>query len=374
MNQLTTQCSGRYRAADLNVRQHDAPWVSRVRCGRWLTQKYAGHRIVERRNRMATSRKRMQRVVPLAMALGITAICVFATTAHAQLLGGDFRNTTLNMGKGMGGDLPLNVQTDQGKPQATGGVTVKEGDKVSFDYRGTLETKTAGFWRGEKDKTYRVLLRNADGKGVAIVEMQGLVRWNTDRNVTVGEDNFLKITIDSDGEKFVQITAREIKDGRLHIVAADGSRHTIYNLSCDFSASIEKTAHYADKPSKTQPARTSQIEFIKGKVSGLSMRTVAGPKSLFDTTLDLSEKDPKSTVVITLEGRPTQEFRILTGDVVNIDGFTDMKGKHEMMGGLLILSELQKRVVGKEIVLKCRKIGREGENDIYGVASFELLK
>lgn len=116
------------------------------------------------------------------------------------------------------------------------------------------------------------------------------------------------------------------------------------------------------------------LQEVSGKVASVSMRTVAGPKSLFDTTLDLSEKDPKSTVVITLEGKPAQEFRILTADIVNIDGFTDLKGKHEMMGGLLILSSLQERLVGKHVVLKCRKIGRDDENDVYGVVTLEVSK
>jgi hypothetical protein len=283
-------------------------------------------------------------------------------TAHAQVLSGDFRNTTLEIGEGLEGDLPLNVQQDSDVKCAEAGVTVEVGDAVSFDWNGTLATNTAGFWRGKKGKEYSVRLYNAAGRYVAIVELKGLVRWNTDRNVTDGNENFLRISTDPKTDEFVKIGARGTKDGSLHI-AADGVFYRIYDLSCDFSASADKVGNFL-----------RALKAIEGKVASVTMEVVAGPKSILDTTLDLSEKDAKSTVVITLEGKPNQEFRILMADIVTVDGFTDLNGRHETLGGLFIFSDLRKRLKGKNVVLRCRVI--EGEKDavVYGVATLEVRK
>ena len=173
-----------------------------------------------------------------AIFLSAGCIAVLAIPVHAGL-SGDFRNMTLDIGEGLNGDLALNVQTDeQGQTQATGGVTVKKGEKVSFDYRGSLKTQTAGFWRGEKDRRFKVLFRDPEGNRFAIVELQGQVRWNPERDVTEGKDNFLRIASMNAPDKFLEITNRGIMDGRLTLSANDGSLFTVYDLSCDFSGTI----------------------------------------------------------------------------------------------------------------------------------------
>jgi len=174
-----------------------------------------------------------------------TAICclvlLLTSETQAQFLGGDFRNTTLNIGEGMGGDVALNVQTgDDGKPQVTGGVTVKPGDKVSFDERGVLKTQTAGFWKGEAGKKYRVLFRDTKGDKFAIVELQGEVRWNSDRNVSKGSENLLQIMTVAAPDKWEKITKTDITDGKLRLVTQSGVSFVVYSLSCDFSGTIEK--------------------------------------------------------------------------------------------------------------------------------------
>jgi hypothetical protein len=183
--------------------------------------------------------------------------CGFSFGSACAQLSGDFRNTTLNIGKGMSGDVPLNVQNDgQGQPQATGGVTVKEGDKVSFDAHGSLATKTAGFWKGTNGKTYRIALNaprsstTAQQQVVALIEIDGTVRWNAERNVVEGQDSLRAIATAND--HFLPIAKREIKGGTLFVSAADGVRYKIYGLSSDFTATVEKVAG-ADKsvsPSK----------------------------------------------------------------------------------------------------------------------------
>ena len=152
----------------------------------------------------------------------------------AQTLNGNFRNTTINIAKGTNGDISLNVQLGKdGQPAVTGGVTVKGGDSVGFDNRGSLKTDTAGFWKGTGGRTYTVLFRDAKGNGLLLVEVQGEVRWNKDRNISQGAQNFLRLATKDD--TFVPISSRETKSGRLVVTAQDGSVFTLYNFSNDFT-------------------------------------------------------------------------------------------------------------------------------------------
>lgn len=246
-------------------------------------------------------------IAVLAVIATVLFYCLFSGIAKAQVsLSGDFRNKTLNFGKGVQGDEMLTVQIDQGQAQATGGVTVTEGDKVSFDSHGG-QTNTPGYWKGENNKTYRILLsygqktptpegprvgddqvwvavrpspngdriiitHGPDGTEImplflqeitwereprtatAIVEVRGLVRWSMDRNVTDGKDNLL--TIAAGGRHFLAITGRAIQNGTLYISSADGSKYKVYNLSCDFTGTIDKVP---DAPSM-MPAISSSAK------------------------------------------------------------------------------------------------------------------
>jgi hypothetical protein len=163
---------------------------------------------------------------------------------QSQSLGGDFRNTTIHIDKRIKGDRDMGIQDSGGKRAATGGVTVEGGEDVAFDGRGSLKTNIAGFWKAIGAAKYRVLFRDPNGDGLILVEVQGEVRWGPDRNVIKGEQNFLRLTTKSINE-FVEITKREIKDGKLVVTAKNGSIYTLYKLSCDFSGTglLVQAAH-----------------------------------------------------------------------------------------------------------------------------------
>ena len=168
------------------------------------------------------------------LAAGVIALS--ATLMQSQSLGGDFRNTTINICKNINGDMDMGIQDgDDGNRAATGGVTVKGGEAVSFDGRGHLKTNIAGFWKAIGAAKYRVVIYDPNGNGILLIELQGDVRWNSNRNVVKGAENFLRVTT-STINKFVEITKRETRNGRLVLTAKNGSVYTIYNLSCDFTA------------------------------------------------------------------------------------------------------------------------------------------
>ncbi len=128
---------------------------------------------------------------------------------------------------------------------------------------------------------------------------------------------------------------------------------------------------YAEGEAKTGGENTTQFQSIQGQVAGLSMKALE--KNLLSPTQGMPGKESKTGVIITLERDLGREYRILLDEMLNIEGFGDLKGKDKMMGGALILSDLQKRLVGKNIVLKCRKIGVEKNKEIFGVSGLEIV-
>jgi ankyrin repeat protein len=208
--------------------------------------------------------------------------------ASAQVsfsLSGAFKSKTLNVGKGINGELSLSVQTNGDQALAMGGVRGKEGDTVSFDSNGF--TKTGGFWKGLTSGTYTILLkasrkksmtsnadagvndqvwlaRSQDGRtittrgpggpeivplilqvserpreireGSAILEVHGTIAWYEDGAFS-GKENLLRIS--NDGIHFAAITDCLIKDGALIVASADGARYKISAFSYDFSATVE---------------------------------------------------------------------------------------------------------------------------------------
>jgi hypothetical protein len=173
------------------------------------------------------------RVALSLVATGIIALS--AASMQPQSLGGDFSNTTIKIAEGTDGDMAFEVQRgDDGNPGATGGVTVKAGDTVAFDNWGHLSTNTAGWWKASGDNKYIVGIRDTNGRLFLLLEVHGEVRWNSNRNVVEGAQNFLRLSTKSK-DALVEITKREKRNGRLVVTAKDGSVYTIYKLSCDFS-------------------------------------------------------------------------------------------------------------------------------------------
>lgn len=234
----------------------------------------------------------------VAMATGISSAQISFSLSH------DFKDETLNIGKGMNGDVTLSLQTVEGQPQAVGGVTVREGNKVSFDSSGN-PIKAAGYWKGLNSKPYRIVLRSAqesvaptaaplgggnqtwlayNSKGATVVtrgangaeimpfilqrvaledevrgawgvlEVSGIVRWDMNRNLTDGKDSLLRVI--TNDRRSLAITETEIRDGTLFVSTADGSKYKLYAISYNFTATIEEVPNTTNIMSAGSSAST----------------------------------------------------------------------------------------------------------------------
>lgn len=179
--------------------------------------------------------------VAIVIVACVLSSIVFISTIRAQV-GGDLRNVTLDIGKIDKEDLALSPEVDdKGNIVVTGGVTVKEGDKVSFDALGVLKTNTAGYWIGEAGNTYFVKLRDADNFCIAFGKAKDAVRWNKSRNLIVGQENFLEIKMRFEPNAIWHpIIKREIKNGIFYLTTDDERSFKVFRFSNDMSAVIEE--------------------------------------------------------------------------------------------------------------------------------------
>lgn len=172
-----------------------------------------------------------------ALFLAFLAFLLASQFGQAQV-SGDLRNVTLKLDASVDGDISLSTQVDAtGTPLMAGGVTVKKGGDVTFDRLGRLESQTPGFWKAQEGRHYKVLFWSTKDERFAIIEVQGVVRWDEKRNVVSGAENFLRIAT-LDNKKEVEITGRKMVNGRLVITTAVGRRFAVFGLSPDPSGVI----------------------------------------------------------------------------------------------------------------------------------------
>ena len=132
-----------------------------------------------------------------------------------------------------------------------------------------------------------------------------------------------------------------------------------WSLAAAFSLAVTLAAfqqpHAAAQTSaNTQPSgKTSTTTsagkhpIVVGKVTAVSVRNGVS----FSGPFELKDQGGPSVVLIELEGRENDEFIIPTEKIVKMDGFKDLDGKQNLMGGLFLLKPLQARLEGTVVEL-----------------------
>ena len=142
------------------------------------------------------------------------------------------------------------VQTENGQVVATCGITVTKGQPFSFDAKGSLQTKQAGYFEGKEGKTYTLRFEDDNGKK-ALLKCKGRVAWDEEGRLVEGKDNFLAIMTEADNGKWHEIVSAELAQGIVSFTAAKG-------LYTDFSEKriAMPTKENADSPGG-RPTRAS---------------------------------------------------------------------------------------------------------------------
>lgn len=90
---------------------------------------------------------------------------------------------------------------------------------------------------------------------------------------------------------------------------------------------------------------------ITGQVKSVSIRLNLSDSGLADDVIALKQDSGRNYLDIILRERPNISFLMPVEDVVNFPGFDDLKGRDQILGGLLLMRVLQERLVGKSVVL-----------------------
>lgn len=128
-----------------------------------------------------------------------------------------------------GTEMGVDVQFRGGKRVAERGFLVKPGDSISFGPAGQPESVVPGFWRSIDAGKYTISFSSPRSETVvAIIELQGSVRWNEQGRVIEGEHSFLRIMTESDVWR--NIAKRELLNDRLVLTDESGMRHTVLRI------------------------------------------------------------------------------------------------------------------------------------------------
>jgi hypothetical protein len=134
-------------------------------------------------------------------------------------------------------------------------------------------------------------------------------------------------------------------------------------LGAALVAAASIVAFAADKPASVA---------ITGKVKSVTMENSSVEINM--TTATITEKPDKSVSLVNIEivDKPEDTFKIPVNDIVELPPFQDLKGRHQMLGGLLILSPLQTKLVDKDVTLSCLKAAGDAKRSTYLVQKIEI--
>lgn len=135
------------------------------------------------------------------------------------------------------GEIVLQVQAQEGKAAAEGGVLLPAGESVSFDAVGRPESGVAGFWRSIDDAKYTVLFVDPDGEILSLVQLRGAVRWDKQANLIEGKESFLRIQVESG--IWLDIVDREVVNGQLSLVDENGDGYVVLGYGALFQGTMD---------------------------------------------------------------------------------------------------------------------------------------
>lgn len=109
------------------------------------------------------------------------------------------------------------------------------------------------------------------------------------------------------------------------------------------------TAAFASAQSSV-PTSANSSRMASGKATDVTMQT-GGAESILSVTLDNSKS----------------AFVIPVSKLVALDLFRDLKGREQMLGGLLLLQPVQQKIKDKAVVIEYSRSDKDGTNLITGL-------
>lgn len=140
-----------------------------------------------------------------------------------------------------------------------------------------------------------------------------------------------------------------------------------------FTANCQQSNKGAAPKSATGIApATEKTVVLAGKVEDLSMDAGSNVEMNFaNFTIKENSNKSISMVDISLTGK-TDDIEVPVADIVRFPGFQDLKGREQVMGGLLLLTPLHQKLDDKDVQLTCVKLTGVNGNSVYIVRKIAI--
>jgi hypothetical protein len=122
--------------------------------------------------------------------------------------------------------------------------------------------------------------------------------------------------------------------------------------------------HATGAQEPVSPKKPQRSPSVTGKVSSVTISNSVSFNFVRFEGKDKPGSGTIPTVNLELEGQPSRSFVVPVSKIVAFPGFTDLKGRHESLGGLLILSDLKERLEGKRVELTYEKVDQKEQGEL----------
>ncbi|MEI8290511.1 MAG: hypothetical protein WCH99_13655 [Verrucomicrobiota bacterium] len=141
---------------------------------------------------------------------------------------------------------------------------------------------------------------------------------------------------------------------------------------CSKNSKTDATTAKNSTNANAEKYKQKNVVVINGKVKSVSLEV--SQVEINFSTFAIKENPNTSVSLINIEimGKTEETFKIPVNDIVELVPFQDLKGRHQMMGGLLILSPLQEKLVDKDVTLSCVKTTGDTKQMTYLVRKVEI--
>jgi hypothetical protein len=137
-------------------------------------------------------------------------------------------------------EMRADVQYRNGKNVAELGLIFQPDEKYSLGPASELPERLGpGYWRSINDGIYEIRSRDPETQvSLAVIELQGDVRWDERGHIVEGKDSFQRIMTEID--LWRKITKRELLNDRLVLTDDTGKVHTILRIGPNWDFILDK--------------------------------------------------------------------------------------------------------------------------------------
>lgn len=138
---------------------------------------------------------------------------------------------------------------------ADAGVSVKDGQTMSFDANGKLISETEAYWHGHPGKLYTAAFSEKGSEdATVVVQFQGGINW-TKNSITTDSDFAVKATKTSTaGVAWLPVKSFKVDKEALVVVTGDGETIRLHDFDIHFAGKVDRNTERPAAKDVASPA------------------------------------------------------------------------------------------------------------------------